>query len=49
MHLILGFIFNLPVDQLFLGFLKTEKKKKTWTNKIRSKKNNTFPKILHRI
>lgn len=28
MHLILGFIFNLPVDQLLLGFLKTEKKKK---------------------
>lgn len=27
MHLILGFIFNLPVDQLLLGFLKTEKKK----------------------
>lgn len=27
MHLILGFIFNLPVDQLFLGFLKTERKK----------------------
>lgn len=33
MHL----IFNLPVDQLFLGFLKTEKKGKKTLNKQNKK------------